>query len=71
MIRRNSRKTIRQQVRIRQGFENVHTVEINPAKRDFTDEERKKLRVAGYCRGSTFDESQTSSFDLSSLNIKG
>lgn len=27
--------------------------------------------MVGYCRGSTFDESQTSSFDLSSLNIKG
>lgn len=69
-MRRNSRKTTRQQERIRQAFENEHTVEIIPAKRKFTDEVKKKLRVAAYCRVSTFDESQSGSFELKNKPIR-
>ncbi len=64
MVRRNSRKKTRQQERIRQAFENERTVETISAKRKFTDEVKKKLRVAAYCRVSTFDESQSGSFGL-------
>lgn len=71
MVRRNSRKTTRQRECTRQDFENERTVEITPAKRDFTDEVKKKLRVAAYCRVDTFDESKLSSFELSCLDIKG
>ncbi|MFH6737099.1 recombinase family protein [Streptococcus suis] len=49
---------------IRQAFENERFVEVIPAKREFTDTVTKKLRVAAYCRVSTFDESQSGSFEL-------
>lgn len=64
MVRRNSRKTTRQQERIREAFENERAVEIIPAKSEFTDVKTKRLRVAAYCRVSTFDESQSGSFEL-------
>lgn len=35
-----------------------------PAKQEFTDTVTKKLRVVAYCRVSTFDESQSGSFEL-------
>ena len=64
MVRRNIRKTTRQQERIREAFENERVVEIIPAKSEYTDIKTKKLRVAAYCRVSTFDESQSGSFEL-------
>lgn len=64
MVRRNTRKTTRQQKRIREAFENERVVEIIPAKSEFIDVKTKKLRVAAYCRVSTFDESQSGSFEL-------
>ncbi|HFI0738394.1 TPA: recombinase family protein [Streptococcus suis] len=64
MVRRNTRKTTRQQDKIRDAFENTRTVEIIPAKSEFTDIKTSKLRVAAYCRVSTFDESQSGSFEL-------
>lgn len=65
MVRRKPRKTTRQQQRILDAFENEQrTVEIIPAKREFTDVKTTKLRVAAYCRVSTFDESQSGSFEL-------
>lgn len=64
MVRRNTRKTTRQQERIREAFENERVVEIIPAKSEYTDIKTKKLRVAAYCRVSTFDESQSGSFEL-------
>ena len=64
MVRRNTRKTTRQQKRIREAFENERVVEIIPANCEFTDVKTKKLRVAAYCRVSTFDESQSGSFEL-------
>ena len=64
MVRRNTRKTTRQQQRILDAFENERTVEIIPAKREFTDVKTTKLRVAAYCRVSTFDKSQSGSFEL-------
>ncbi|MFV8211550.1 LLM class flavin-dependent oxidoreductase [Streptococcus pluranimalium] len=63
MVRRNSKIT-RQQKKIRDAFVFERTVEIIPAKREFTDVKTKKLRVAAYCRVSTFDESQSGSFEL-------
>ena len=63
MVRRNSKIT-RQQKKIRDAFVSERTVEIIPAKREFTDVKTKKLRVAAYCRVSTFDESQSGSFEL-------
>ena len=71
MVRRNSRKITRQQERTPQAFENERTVQIIPAKREFTDEVKKKLRVAAYCGVSTFDESKSGSVELSCLDIKG
>lgn len=64
MVRRNTRKTTHQQERIREAFKNEHVVEIIPAKSEFTDVKTKKLRVVAYCRVSTFDESQSGSFEL-------
>lgn len=64
MVRRNSKATTRQQDKIRDAFKSERTVEIIPAKREFTDVKTKKLRVAAYCRVSTFDESQSGSFEL-------
>ena len=64
MVRRNTRKTTRQQDKIRDAFENTRTVEIIPAKSEFIDIKTSKLRVAAYCRVSTFDESQSGSFEL-------
>ncbi|MGT2867092.1 recombinase family protein [Streptococcus fryi] len=64
MVRRNTRKTTRQQERIREAFENERVVEIIPAKSEYTNVKTKKLRVAAYCRVSTFDESQSGSFEL-------
>lgn len=64
MVRRNTRKTTRQQERIREAFENERVVEVIPAKSEFTDVKTKTLRVAAYCRVSTFDESQSGSFEL-------
>lgn len=58
MVRRNSRKTTRQQDKIRDAFENTRTVEIFPEKSEFTDIKTSKSRVAAYCRVGTFDESQ-------------
>lgn len=64
MVRRNTRKTTRQQERIREAFENERVVEIIPTKSEFTDVKTKRLRVAAFCRVSTFDESQSGSFEL-------
>lgn len=64
MVRRNSRKITRQRQRILDAFENERTVEIISSKREFTDEKTTKMRVAAYCRVSTFDESQSGSFEL-------
>ena len=64
MVRRNTRKTTRQQKRIREFFENERVVEISPAKNELTVVKIKKLRVAAYCRVSTFDESHSGSFEL-------
>ncbi|HFI0076873.1 TPA: recombinase family protein [Streptococcus suis] len=64
MVRRKNQIPTRQQETIRQAFESERIVEIIPAKREFTDVTSKKLRVAAYCRVSTFDESQSGSFEL-------
>ena len=55
MVRRNTRKTTRQQQRILDAFKNESTVEIIPAKRGFTDVKTIKLRMVAYCRVSTFE----------------
>lgn len=39
-------------------------VEVIPAKSEFTDVKTKTLRVAAYWHVSTFDESQSGSFEL-------
>ncbi|HFI0464812.1 TPA: recombinase family protein [Streptococcus suis] len=64
MARRKTRMLTQKQEAIRQAFENERFVEVIPAKREFTDTVTKKLRVAAYCRVSTFDESQSGSFEL-------
>ena len=61
---RKIRIITQKQEAIRQTFENERFVEEIPAKREFTDTVTKKLRVATYCRVSTFDESQSGSFEL-------
>lgn len=63
MVRRNTRMTTRQQQRILDAFENERTVEIIPAKREFTDVKTTKLRVAAYCRVSTDQDEQLSSYE--------
>lgn len=55
--------TTRQQQRILDAFENERTVEIIPAKREFTDVKTTKLRVAAYCRVSTDQDEQLSSYE--------
>lgn len=64
MVRRNSKATTRQQDKILAAFKSERTVGIIPVKREFSDVKTKKLRVAAYCRVSTFDESQSGSFEL-------
>lgn len=64
MVKRNSRKTTHQQQRIFDVFEKERTVEVIPANREFTDVKTTKLRLAAYCRVSTFVESQSGSFEL-------
>lgn len=64
MARRKTRMLTQKQEVIRQAFESDRFVEVIPAKREFTDTVTKKLRVAAYCRVSTFDESQSGSFEL-------
>ena len=44
-------------------------VQIIPAKRDIeTDQEQKKLRVCAYCRVSTDEDTQASSYELQVQN---
>lgn len=64
MARRKARTITQKQEAIRQAFESERYVEVIPAKREFTDTVTKKLRVTAYCRVSTFDESQSGSFEL-------
>lgn len=56
---------------IREAYANgpQREVQIIPAKRDLiTDEEKRKLRVCAYCRVSTDEESQASSYELQVQN---
>lgn len=52
----------KKQKQILDVFDNLREVEIIPAKKELT--ESQKIRVAAYCRVSTYAESQSGSFEL-------
>lgn len=54
----------KQQRQIRKAFESPPTVEVIPAKNNVTSEFKGKIRVAAYCRVSTYAEAQSGSFEL-------
>lgn len=62
--KKKDRKSATKKKVISQAFENQHQVEIIPAKQNLEKSKRRKLRVAAYCRVSTFEESQSGSFEL-------
>ncbi|RKW04265.1 MAG: recombinase family protein, partial [Streptococcus sp.] len=64
MVRRSSKKLTKKQERIRNAFEYERTVEVIPAVVQNASLGQQKTRVAAYCRVSTFDESQSGSFEL-------
>jgi site-specific recombinase len=64
MVRRSSKKLTKKQERIRNAFESERTVEVIPAVVQNVSSGQQKTRVAAYCRVSTFDESQSGSFEL-------
>ena len=61
--RKNRKSSTRQKV-ISDAFENQRRVEIIPAKQDLEKSNKTKPKVAAYCRVSTFEESQSGSFEL-------
>ncbi len=50
--------------RIREAYKNGTTVEVIPAKADVVVENKAALRVAAYCRVSTDEDAQSSSYEL-------
>ena len=64
MVRRSSKKLTKKQERILNAFESKRTVEVIPAVVQNASLGQQKTRVAAYCRVSTFDESQSGSFEL-------
>ncbi|CAD5902533.1 recombinase family protein [Carnobacterium maltaromaticum] len=54
----------KQQRQIRKAFKSPPTVEVIPAKNNVTSEFKGKIRVAAYCRVSTYAEAQSGSFEL-------
>lgn len=59
---REEQKLTKQQKKIQEAFSNKLEVEIIPAK--VSDLSIQKKRVAAYCRVSTYDETQSGSFEL-------
>lgn len=64
MVKRSSKKLTKKQERIHNAFESERTVEVIPAVVQNASLGEQKTRVAAYCRVSTFDESQSGSFEL-------
>lgn len=54
----------KQQSKIRKAFISPPTVEVIPASNKLVSESKGKIRVAAYCRVSTYAESQSGSFEL-------
>lgn len=61
---KKSRIMTQKQREISKAFEKERIVKIIPAKKEIIENQNNKLRVAAYCRVSTFDESQSGSFEL-------
>ncbi|QIW56799.1 recombinase family protein [Streptococcus iniae] len=59
-----SRIMTQKQRQISNAFEVKRNVKIIPAKKDIIENQNNKLHVAAYCRVSTFDDSQSGSFEL-------
>lgn len=53
-----------QKERIREAYKNGTTVEVIPAKAEQKSDNMKRLRVAAYCRVSTDEDAQASSYEL-------
>ncbi|WP_267257338.1 hypothetical protein [Streptococcus agalactiae] len=58
------RKETKKNKKISEAFELQRQVEIIPAKQEDRNKEKRKPIVAAYCRVSTFEESQSGSFEL-------
>lgn len=61
---KKSRIITQKQMQISNAFERNQKVKVVPAKKEIIKNQKNKLRVAAYCRVSTFDESQSGSFEL-------
>lgn len=64
MVKRSSKKLTKKQERIRNAFESERMVEVIPVVVQNARLGEQKTRVAAYCRVSTFDESESGSFEL-------
>ena len=64
MVKRSSKKLTKKQERIRNAFESERTVEVIPAVVQNASLGEQKPRVVAYCQVSTFDESESGSFEL-------
>lgn len=64
MVKRSSKKLTKKQERIRNAFESERIVEVIPVVVQNARLGEQKTHVAAYCRVSTFDESESGSFEL-------
>lgn len=64
MVKRSSKKLTKKQERIRNAFESERMVEVIPVVVQSARLGEQKTHVAAYCRVSTFDESESGSFEL-------
>lgn len=62
--KKKTRKVTKKNQEISDAFENQRHVEVIPAKQNLEKSNKRKPRVAAYCRVSTFEESQSGSFEL-------
>ena len=68
--RRTERHREEEKKRIRKGFSENQTVEIIPAKYKGSAAAHRHLRVAAYCRVSTYEDAQAGSFELQIQHFK-
>lgn len=61
---KSKNKRQEKKARIREAFSNVPQVEVIPAKSKESENQSLCLRVAAYCRVSTYEEAQAGSYEL-------